>query len=179
MRQTALALSLLLTPAGAVAGDSPHPPTSLVAFVRAWVAQRERSSSPASTDTMIARPAALGGARDQWLVYLTGGGWCGSGGCSLLVLEPRGGGWVFIGRTTITRAPIVRLATIHHGYHDLGVGVGGGGILRPYTAGLPFDWKRYASNPTIPPAYRVAPQVDVGKGADAIINRDAPATPLP
>jgi hypothetical protein len=86
------------------------------------------------------------------VVYVTGDGWCGSGGCRLLVLEPKRKGWAVLGRTTITRPPVLRLRRTSHGYRDLGVFVTGGRIIPGYEAALPFDGKRYSENPTIPPA---------------------------
>ena len=91
----------------------------------------------------------------QVVVYIQGKGWCGSGGCTLLVLEPRGETFRVIGHMTITRPPIRILARTTNGWHDIGVHVAGGGIHPGYDAGVPFDGEQYAPNPTFPPARNV------------------------
>lgn len=71
-----------------------------------------------------------------------------------MVAESKPEGTLLLGRITITRPPIRVLASRTNGMPDLGVVVCGGGIIECYEAVLPFDGQRYASNPTVPPAYR-------------------------
>lgn len=85
------------------------------------------------------------------IVYLMGDEWCGSGGCTLLVLEQSGHGFKVRGRVTISMAPIGILPSAHHGWRDLVVAGGDW----PGPAVLPFRGARYASNPTLPPARRL------------------------
>lgn len=92
------------------------------------------------------------------LVYLRGSEWCGSGGCTLLVLMPRGDSFEVKGDVSITRPPIRVLNHMTHGWHDLGVYVAGGGIIPGYDAALPFDGAKYAENPSVPPAHRILKQ---------------------
>lgn len=87
------------------------------------------------------------------VVYLTGRGWCGSGGCVMLILVPEGGSYKVITETTVTRLPIRILKTKSNGWHDLSVLVAGGGIQLGYEAILSFDGKTYPTNPTVPPAH--------------------------
>lgn len=94
------------------------------------------------------------------VVYVSGRAWCGSGGCSMLILRPDRVSFTVITRTTITRPPIRVLQTATNGWHDVGVWVQGGGILAGYTAVLSFNGKAYASNPTVPPARRLAGDSD-------------------
>jgi len=103
--------------------------------------------------TAAARLDAANPDKQDFLVYLTGREWCGTGGCLLLVLEPDGAGYKIIGRTSLVRLPIRILPTLTNGYHDLGVWVQGGGFRPAYEAALPFNGKAYAGNPTIPPAH--------------------------
>src|SRR5580658_6642836 len=49
--------------------------------------------------------------RRKSFVYLSGRGWCGTGGCNMLVLAPEGTSYRVVTRTTITRLPIRVLAT--------------------------------------------------------------------
>ena len=91
---------------------------------------------------------------EQAIVYLLGPRWCGSGGCSCLILEPSGSSFKVITRTTVTQLPILVLEDTPNGWSDQGVGVGGGGI-QPYEASLKFNGKKYPSNPTVPPALKI------------------------
>jgi len=93
------------------------------------------------------------------IVYLTDDGWCGSGGCTTLVLAPKGSSYELVTKITVTRLPIRVLATKSHGWHDIAVQVQGGGILHAYEAKLSFDGKTYPSNPSIPPAQRLGGRV--------------------
>jgi hypothetical protein len=57
------------------------------------------------------------------------------------------------------------------------VQVAGGGIIQGYEAAVPFDGRRYASNPTVPPAMRI----DDAPGETLIRADEAgrPLTPAP
>jgi hypothetical protein len=88
------------------------------------------------------------------IVYVSGRGWCGSGGCIMLILALEGASYRVVTRTTITRLPIRILNTKSNGWHDISVVVAGGGIQPAYEAILPFDGKTYPSNPSVPPARR-------------------------
>jgi hypothetical protein len=94
------------------------------------------------------------------IVYVSGRGWCGTGGCVMLILAPEGNSFRVVTKTTITRLPIRVLATKSNGWHDLSVVVAGGGIQPGYDAVLSFDGKTYPSNPSTPPAGRLGGKVD-------------------
>jgi hypothetical protein len=97
---------------------------------------------------------------DEAIVYLVGPNWCGSGGCSMLVLTPAPSSpdYRVIVHTTITRTPIRVLQTSSHGWRDVGVWVQGGGIQPGYEAILRHDGKTYPSNPsTVPPTQGKTP----------------------
>ena len=96
-----------------------------------------------------------GDGRLEAVAYLTGNGWCGSGGCTTLVVTQKALSYVIVGDIAISRLPIRILPTKTNGWHDLGVEVFGGGILNPYEARLPFNGRRYAGNPTVVPAQRL------------------------
>src|SRR5579884_3649184 len=70
----------------------------------------------------------------QAIVYVTGDGWCGSGGCNTLVLARSGNSWRVVAKITITRPPIRVLDETSHGWHSIGVRVQGGGIQPGYEA---------------------------------------------
>jgi hypothetical protein len=98
--------------------------------------------------------------KDEAIVYLTGSGWCGSGGCNMLVLTQEGDTWRLVTSITITWPPIRVLASTSHGWYDISVWVRGGGIRPGYEAELSFDGKTYATNPSVPPARPLAAKVD-------------------
>jgi hypothetical protein len=87
------------------------------------------------------------------IVYVSGRGWCGTGGCVMLILAPEGESYRVVTETTITRPPIRVLATKSNGWHDISVLVAGGGIQPGYEAGISFDGKTYPSNPSVLPAH--------------------------
>jgi hypothetical protein len=60
------------------------------------------------------------GAREV-IVYLTGDGWCGTGGVTTLVLAPEGASYNLITKITVTRPPIRVLSTRSNGWHDISV----------------------------------------------------------
>lgn len=90
-----------------------------------------------------------GDGRKETFVYAMDQDFCGSGGCTLIVLSPRGKSYRMVMRTTVTQLPIMLLPTSTRGWRDIGVTVAGGGILRPYTARIRFDGHHYRGNPTV------------------------------
>jgi hypothetical protein len=86
------------------------------------------------------------------VVYLTGNGWCGSGGCTTLILSPKDASYDVVAKITVTRLPIRVLTTKSNGWHDIAVRVQGGGVIRAYDAELRFNGQTYPNNPTVPPA---------------------------
>jgi hypothetical protein len=86
------------------------------------------------------------------IVHLTSSDWCGSGGCTTLVLARDSDSWKLLTKITITRPPIRMLTTKSNGWHSIGVWVQGGGVQPGYEAELRFDGKTYPTNPSNPPA---------------------------
>jgi hypothetical protein len=105
------------------------------------------------TTTYFARSVDLSGhGPKEAIVYLTGNGWCGSGGCTVLILATNKSSYRIVTKITITRPPIVLLDTKSRGWRDIGVFVEGGGVEKGYTARLRFDGHSYPNNPSVPPA---------------------------
>ena len=92
---------------------------------------------------------------NEAIVYLGGHEWCGSGGCTMLLLRPEGSIYRLITRVTITQTPVRVLNSRSHGWHDIAVSVRGGGIQPGYEALLRFNGRTYPTNPSVPPAQRV------------------------
>ena len=86
------------------------------------------------------------------IVYVSGQRWCGSGGCTLLILEPTESTFKVLGRVTIVQLPVRLLPSTNNGHPDIGVSVRGGGIQEGYEAVLSFNGERYPRNPSLPPA---------------------------
>jgi hypothetical protein len=90
------------------------------------------------------------------VVYVSGQGWCGSGGCTLVILESADSTFKVLGRVTIVQLPVRLLSSSKNGYPDIGVIVAGGGIQPGYEAVLSFNGASYPGNPSLPPAREVS-----------------------
>jgi hypothetical protein len=163
---TILALVAALSGFGAAhASAAAGTDAQLRSFLRAYL---EGADDP-SLHQARARVAhvPIGGGREEILAYLSARGLCGSGGCTLLVLDRRGSSYHVVTRIAISRPPVRVLPSWHHGRPDLAVFVAGGGIRPGYEAVLPFDGATYADNPTVPPAHPLR-----GAAGRVVIARD-------
>jgi len=132
----------------APAAGNPLPRASLADFLRAYV-KAQHGEPDKETRYLAADVRLKDGDKDQTLVYLMGSDWCGSGGCILLVLDQDGATYK-VNTEIGPLHPAVRvLSSQHNGWRDLGVWVGGGGIVHGYEATLVFDGKAYPDNPTM------------------------------
>lgn len=109
-----------------------------------------------------------GDGRAEAIVYLLGG-WCGSGGCTTLILTPSTRGYRLLSAVRIVHLPIRVLHRRQNGWRSLSVRVHGGGITRAYDAELAFDGQRYPANPTIPPAR----QIETNTPGEVVIRDDS------
>lgn len=125
--------------------------------------------NPDLTTRVTSASVDVGDGAREILAYVSGNGWCGSGGCHLLILMKEGSSYKMIGRVTIVHPPIRLIDTKSHGLPIIGVLVAGGGITPGYESMLSFDGQRYPSNPTMPPAQR---NHGVPVGRVAISNED-------
>ena len=131
--------------------DSKAPQKCVKVFLQRYLV----SVSPEDTKTTRYNAALVhlgNDASQQAIVYLTGDGWCGSGGCTMLILKRDGVQWRLLTKTTITRPPVRILNETSYGWRSIGVWVQGGGIQPGYEAELSYDGKTYPSNPSMPPA---------------------------
>jgi hypothetical protein len=85
---------------------------------------------------------------DLTVVYLSGQLWCGSGGCTLLILKSSDAEYSILGKVSLANLPIRLLNSRHHGSPDIGIVVKGGGISSAHEVALQFDGSHYPSNPT-------------------------------
>ena len=109
-------------------------------------------SSNKTTRYLSAFPDLNSDGLPEAIVYLLGNEWCGSGGCTTLVLSRDGSTWQIVSTITLTSRPIRILQGITNGWHNIGVLVQGGGVQKSYEAELSFDGKSYQKNPSIQPA---------------------------
>ena len=166
MRQLAVALAFLLfLSCLSQAQSSP----ALIRFLQDYV-----GSSGQSRDTEYT--AALVDLRDKGtkevIVYLSADGWCGTGGCTMLILAPKDNSYELITKIPIVRLPIRVLTTKTNGWHDISVVVGGGG-LSAYETKLSFDGSSYPENPSIAPALPLHRKV-AGKTLISEIHNEQP-----
>jgi len=88
----------------------------------------------------------------EFLVYLPGPDYCGSGGCTSLVFAKQKGQFQLKCRLTLVRTPIIVSFHRTNGWNDLIVFVAGGGVQPGTYSVLPFDGRNYPENPTVKPA---------------------------
>ena len=84
------------------------------------------------------------------IVLLTEPRYCGSGGCSMVVLRGTGDGFRVLSSSSITRAPVVVLPEKRHGWRTFTVSVAGGGVKAGPVL-MRFNGARYPNNPTMAP----------------------------
>jgi len=145
-RQVLLALLVATGSAGwpALADEPP----GLSDAVRAYT---QTSSTPAFE-------YALGDLNDDGIpdaVVLLKNPYCGSGGCDMLILRGRAGGFALVSKSTISNQPIKVSRERQHGWHTLLVTVKGGGI-KPGTVVMPFNGRKYPLNPSVQPRATLA-----------------------
>jgi len=163
-----LSLSLLVVCAGTVAEEKP-----LQKFLQHFAANSDAPDVKA-TRYVAAFVHLHDDNSQQVIVYLIGPAWCGTGGCTTLILVPRDSSYMLLAEMGVAQQPIRVLETKSNGWHDLGVWVQGGGIQPGYEARLSFDGKSYPSNPTVPPAQPLTTKV---KGK-VVVSYSATGEPL-
>jgi hypothetical protein len=124
---------------------------SLKKALRAW----DKDDDDRSVRYIVGFYDLNGDGKDEAIAQLLNSSWCGTGGCTTLVLVRRGDSWRVISDISVVQLPIRVLARTSHGWHSLGVWVQGGGIQPGYEAEIPFDGRKYANNPTLPPAVAI------------------------
>lgn len=150
----AMAGATFLFPGQATTSYRPSEP--LKAYLRSYLSLDGKIPPDTTTRITVASVKTNGGKSEEDIVYVSGQGWCGSGGCTMLILEPTESSFKVLGRVTIVQLPIRLLHSMSHDHPDIGVLVQGGGILSAYEAVLSFNGKSYPRNPSVPPARKVS-----------------------
>ena len=122
---------LLVTAAACGLGFSQErPPAGATAAIRTAVREYIRGGripDDLSTSYFVAFARLNPESGLQALVHLQCNGWCGSGGCTTLILTPEGSSYRVIGLIPASRLPIRMLKTSSHGWRDLSFWSWGGG----------------------------------------------------
>jgi hypothetical protein len=108
-------------------------------------------TSEDSTTRYSTATVSLDGKTPMRLVYISGQQWCGSGGCTALLLTSDRSLFKVIQKFTSVQLPIRVLSTTTAGWHDLAFWIRGGGSS-PVMVVLRYDGSKYPSNPTIAPS---------------------------
>ena len=130
---------------------------------------------PSRAARYIAASADLNGdGVPEAIVVLRSGYWCGSGGCTTLILTRSKSSWKVVTIVKIAHPPIRVLKDATNGWRDITVWVAGGGIRPGYEALLRFNGSFYPSNPTVPPAEKLEREAE----GVVMINATQEAVPL-
>jgi hypothetical protein len=88
-----------------------------------------------------------GDGREDAIVLMSGSGWCGSGGCTMLVFRGVDSGFEYVCSSTVTSAPIRVSQKTVRGWRSLIVlSKGKGDVVMRFT-----EAARYPSNPSLQP----------------------------
>jgi hypothetical protein len=148
MKQIAF-LAVIMLPAGlhryaiaqVPAASRPAREDQVRAFLTSYVeSEGMRASETRYADAFI---DLNGDGVEEVIVYLAGQDWCGTGGCTTLVLMRAGDSYVLVGRIPATRPPIRVLRERTHGWRTLTAWISGA-TFKAYETKYPFDGKRYS-----------------------------------
>jgi len=146
---------------------------SLKRFLRDYVAGLDAGGGK-TTEYFAAFAGLTDDGAKEVIVYQTNDGWCGTGGCTTLILAPKNHSYRVVSKVMITRPPIRMLATKSHGWHDIAVRVQGGGIQSGYEAKLSFNGKSYPVSPSSPRARLLVEKV----AGEVVVPTTAVGNPL-
>lgn len=140
-RSRALARTLAASSIALLARDLMAAPSALDEAISTWAAPRP------SPSYRYAFSDLNGDGLQDAVVLITDLEYCGSGGCTMLVLKGIGRGFEFVSLSTITREPIYVLQRASSGWRAFSVLVSGGGVAAGQAL-LRFDGEPYPLNPS-------------------------------
>jgi hypothetical protein len=139
MRQFAVALLLVLfAPSIGIPQSRPDP---LTLFLQNYVGTPDEETK--TTEYAVAFVDLKDDGTKEPIVYLSSDGWCGTGGCTLLILAPEGTSYRVVTRVPAVRLPIRVLDAKSKGWRDIGVVARKSGVEPLYEAILSFDGESY------------------------------------
>lgn len=127
---------------GIAQSQTPRRGGTLDQFLRSQLSLQDEQFDK-STRISVARVRLGDSDTQQIFVYVTGRGWCGSGGCAALLLKADKKSFTVIDRFTLVRLPVRILPTKTKGWHDIATWLQGGGVLPGHWVLLRFDGKKY------------------------------------
>ncbi len=130
------------------------PEDSLKSFLQAYLKDPLWNETDFPTRYMHAFVDLNGDGKPEAIVYLLGGRWCGTSGCTMLILRQEAPSFNVVSKTLSTRPPIRVLPATSHGWRNLSVLVASG-ITESYQSELRFNGKTYPWSPSLPPARRL------------------------
>ena len=133
-------LLLVLPPVRALAAGE----SAIDAAIRAWAG---KPTAPAYEYLFV---DLNGDHIADAVILITDNEYCGTGGCTMVVLRGDSEQFHLVSSSTITRKPILFLQEVRNGWHTLSVRVEGGGIA-PGQVMMRFARNRYPGNPTMQP----------------------------
>ena len=132
-------------PQGRTNSQSASKEDQLKAAVRSYVLTRQSPDSGPSSFLFSFVDLASDG-KQQAVVYLNGKGWCGTGGCTMLVFTQDGSSYKLISAIRGTRVPIRVLEAKSFGWRNLSIWAVGGGIFVGYEELVEFNGHDYSKD---------------------------------
>jgi hypothetical protein len=146
---SAIVLLSLVAASTESAAPAAEPP-ALTAAVADWAKDRDEEFAEAPPAYRFALVDLNGDGHEDALVLITDNYFCGTGGCTLLVLKAEAGRFDPVSTSTISREPMWLTSERQHGWRTFSLLVAGGG-LEAYQAAMRFDGIRYPPNPSDEP----------------------------
>jgi hypothetical protein len=132
--------------------SSDRPSEALKSFIRNYLNLGPGVPQETMRITVVSVKTEDKAGEEEQIVYVSGRGWCGTSGCTMLIVEPFQSSFKVLGNERGVQLPIRLLPSKEYGHPDIGVQVSGGGIEVPYEAILSFNGTNYPENSALPPA---------------------------
>src|ERR1700758_2721131 len=115
MHQFAALLLLLVAPPTGIAQSIPDP---LTHFLQNYVGTPDKETKRTEYAAVFVNLKDDG--TKETIVYLSSDGWCGTGGCTMLILAQEGTSYRVVTRVPAVRLPIRVLDAKSNGWRDIG-----------------------------------------------------------
>ena len=146
--------STTASPEAQMASATPSP-DDLKAALKSAIANyaKQQGAPPEASERFFADTIDLNGDGTQdAVVVLSTSYWCGTGGCTMLILEgQKDKSFRLVSESSLVRPPVMVSDAKTNGWQDLIITVSGGGMPAK-TVAMKFDGKKYPPNPSDLPA---------------------------
>jgi hypothetical protein len=133
--------------------SSNNPSEALKAFLRSYLNPQQKDEIKDTTQITVVSVKTEDKAGEEQVVYVSGQGWCGSGGCTMLIVEPFQSSFKVLGDVRGVQLPIRLLPSMEFRHPDIGVQVKWD--APPYEAVLSFNGTNYPVSTVLPPARKI------------------------